>query len=168
MSEFIEVHDQRGEAMLVNLAQIESIGDVEGQAVFVFATPIPGEERDVPVQETYEEVLLQLGWHQAFGTMNFCPVCGGLLVDGRCTMPSCGWPTCSADAADEDPPEDPPEVLRATLTCLWSILSPDDRQVVRNNYPELARVAARGFVGAAEAQDAAIKEATEESETDGE
>ncbi len=57
------------------------------------------------------------------------------------------------------------------LCCCWSIMPDDVKAQMRQTYPALAKAAeeiyhGRGYMSADEAQDIAIREATEEVETD--
>lgn len=55
-----------------------------------------------------------------------------------------------------------PDDLRDAVTCLWSVMTETLRHVVRENYPGIAAIAEADYVSANNAQDRAIREATDE------
>lgn len=56
--------------------------------------------------------------------------------------------------------------LRDALTCVWSALPPDAKAALDETFPTLAALASDGYASAEDAQARAIREATEEVETD--
>lgn len=57
-------------------------------------------------------------------------------------------------------------MMSDAVQCLWSCMAAEDREAVRETYPDIAMVADKGFQSADGIQDDATREATEE-ETDG-
>lgn len=56
--------------------------------------------------------------------------------------------------------------LRDALTCAWALLPAAQRVQMYTTYPRLAELASEGYMSAEDAQAQAIREATEEVETD--